>query len=212
MHARLRECTFACCALHTVVLLCKGFHISRVKSARYSGHGQGHTWVLECVGDDSRNPVWTKPEQNLSGEGTHEQRHCVVTRTKLGHIEFWFFPTADDEIRCITQTSRHPIDVHYRSSNRTSATVTTSTKDVERGGGYICCISDYLYFSPEACKLRECCVASGFTPSTPGETPPVYTHDFARYMPTPKTLPIVPGIETETPVQSSAAVAAAGSE
>ncbi|MBS0290887.1 MAG: hypothetical protein JSS07_12745 [Proteobacteria bacterium] len=172
------------------------FSFNSIKRSVYSGHGSGETWVLQCASDSSRNPVWTDPAENKNGEGEREQRHCIVTRSEVGIIEYWFYPTPAIEIAAIERSSKKQITELYRCRNRTKVTVVPTPKDLRQGGGYVAVISDYIYFSPEACDLRQRCVQSGILASTdPTRPPPVYSRDFSALRPTiVNTLPVVPGI------------------
>jgi hypothetical protein len=148
----------------------------RFSYVEYGPFNSNGTWVLQSS-KGKRNPVWTDPSMNHEGEGEYEQRHAVVLRCRVtGQYVFYFFQTKEDEIAAIEFTSGEKIASHYLNANR----ISPGRERGERKGvgyadmpaGYICCISDYIYFSDEGCKTRERFQqASGAT----------YTTDFDRY-------------------------------
>lgn len=160
----------------------------------------GATWVVQRVRDTNRNPVWVEPELNRHGEGEHEQRHVVVTRTASGEYAFWPYFDADDEIAAIERASGHAIADIYRCSNRHNGRLSgafNSSTSTTVAVGYIACVSDYLYFGDAGCLIREECVAMQHVGDA--ALVPVYTRDFARYAST-VPLPLVDATTSLVPV------------
>ena len=145
--------------------------------ATYGTRDPGATWVLQRRSNASRNPVWTDAGRNIAGEGENEQRHCVVTRTEENIYRFWFFVDAADEIACIERSSKHNFETLLRCNNRGCDRTHGDARENEVG--YVCWISDYLYFSADGLRVREAAAALQ-VPSEIGGSPPVYTRDFRQ--------------------------------
>lgn len=148
----------------------------RFSYVEYGPFHENGTWILQSS-RGKRNPLWTLPELNREGEGEYEQRHAIVLRCRItGHYVFYFFQSREEEIEALERTSGEKIGSHYLNANRTSP----ARERGERRGieyddmpaGHLCCISDYIYFSPEGCQARE-----RFQAATGAK----YTTDFDAY-------------------------------
>ena len=169
----------------------------KMRRVIYGTRHPGETWVLQRRNAATRNPVWTDPERNKCGEGETEQRHCVVTRSDENVYRFWFFADMEDEIACIERSSKRPIHdllcCENRGCDRPAGAVRTNEV------GYVCYMSDYIYFSGDGLRVRERAAANQLQSQVPSGSvfvAPLYTRDFARYA----ALPSGPGVNFLEPV------------
>jgi len=179
----------------------------KMRNIIYGTRHPGETWVLQRRNAATRNPVWTDPARNRCGEGETEQRHCVVTRSDENVYRFWFFADMDDEIACIERSSRRPIQDLLCCENRGCDRPAGAVRVNEVG--YVCYMSDYIYFSGDGLRIRERAAANQLqaqqVPLGGTFVVPLYTRDFARYAALPCTTAVAVSLPTQEPVPEMSA-------